>query len=85
MTVYGQTIAPLLIIQRIANRSALTSTTIPGSVLSSFRARSRWDLTGGSGALHSEHSMGPIGQRMTDSGEDGIWVETRADSHRDEV
>ena len=79
MTRNGQIIAPLLIIQRVANRSALSSTTIAGSI-GSFRARSRGELTSGSGAFHGEHSMGPIGQRRTNSGEHGIGVESRLPS-----
>jgi len=44
---------------------------------------------GGSGVLRSEHSMGPIGQRRTDSGGGGIGVVTAVvtavGSHRDTV
>ena len=39
-----QVIAPLLIINRVANRSALTSDTITGQI-SSFRVRSQGELT----------------------------------------
>jgi len=47
----GQVIAPLLIIQRVANRIALTSDTIVSGNIGSFRARSRGESTGGSYAL----------------------------------
>ena len=44
-------IAPLLVIQRVANKSALTSNTIVSGRLSPFEARSRGELTDGSDAL----------------------------------
>ena len=47
----GQVIAPLLIIQRVAKRSALTSDTIVTGNTGSFRARSRQESMGGSHAL----------------------------------
>ena len=51
MTGVGQVIAPLLIIQRVANKSALTKKTLVSGRLSSFKARSRGELTGGDDAL----------------------------------
>ena len=49
--VIGQVIAPLLIVQRVANRNALTSNTIVSGGTSSFRVRSRHEPTGGSYAF----------------------------------
>ena len=47
----GQVIAPLLIIQRVANRSALTSNIIVSGGADSIHFRSRGVSTGGSCAL----------------------------------
>ena len=59
-----QVIAPLLIIQRVANKSALTGNTIASRHLSSFKARSRGMSTGGNvtlpdgGPINSVDSLG---------------------------
>jgi len=47
-TAIGQVIAPLLIIQRVANQSALTSSTIVSGHVNSLHVRSRGVSTGGS-------------------------------------
>jgi len=73
-----QVIAPLLIIQRVADQSALTSnTTLRGSIGSS-KARSRGESTNGSSTL-------PGGYSLKSLGEHGVGVETVIDIHRDKV
>jgi len=76
-----QVIAPLLIIRRIANKSALTSDTInPGSI-GSFKARTREELTGSSVDISGGDPGSFVGEREMDSGE--LGVETVIDLHRD--
>ena len=81
----GQVIAPLLIIQRVANKSALTSNTIASLHLSSFKTRSRGISTGGSGALPDGDPTSSVDRRGVGSGEPGIEVETRSDFHQDNI
>ena len=77
-------IAPLLIIQRVANKSALTSDSIALENISSFRARTREELTGGSSALPGGDTTDSVGRHGVDfSGELGIGVETTINSHGD--
>ena len=47
-------VAALLIIQRVTNKSALTSNTVASARLSDFKARSRGQLTTGGGAIFSD-------------------------------
>lgn len=50
----GQVIAPLLLVQRVANHRALTSNTIAsGGRIDSFHVRSRRESTGGSRVIPS--------------------------------
>ena len=51
----GQVIASLLIVQRVASKSALTSKTVASGRISEFEARSREELTGRD-TLPSGHS-----------------------------
>ena len=71
----GQAIASLLIIQRVANKSALTSNTIASGHLSSFRARSGERTTGTSGALPSGDPANSVDRRGVTSGELEIGVQ----------
>ena len=75
----NQVIAPLLIIQRVANKSAFTSNTVTSACLSEFKARSHGRSTGCSGALPD----GDLTRRGVGSGEPRSEVETTTDSHRD--
>ena len=77
-------IAPLLVIQRIANKSALTSNTIASGHLSSFKARSRADVTGGGGTLPSGDDY-PVSSVDEPAGELGAGAETTIDLHREEI
>ena len=81
----GQVIAPLFIIHRVANKSALTSKSLASGRLSAFKARSRGELTDGSGAVPSGDPASSADERGTNSGEPGVGVETTNDSHREEV
>ena len=76
--IIGQVIAPLLIIRRVANRSALTSDTIVTRPIDSFRARSRGESTGGSHALPGRYPTCSADNHGKDTSELGIAVEARA-------
>ena len=76
-----QVIAPLLIIRRVANKSAFTSDTInPGSI-SSFKARTRGELTGSSVDISGGNPGSSVGECGMDSGE--LGVENVIDFHRE--
>jgi len=79
-----QVIAPLLIIQRVANKSALTSDTLTGTIGSSG-ARTRWEFMGGSRVYPDDYSMGPVDERGTNPGELGGRVGTANDFRQDGV
>jgi len=79
-----QVIAPLLIIQRVANQSALTSNTISAGHTNSFKAR-RGVSTGGSGTLPGGYPMGSADKYENRSGDLGVGVETTIEFNRDEV
>ena len=73
----GQVIAPLLIIQRVANRSALTSNTIFTAQIDSFRARSRGESAGGSRDIPSGYPMRSADSHGKNTGELEIMTENR--------
>ena len=79
---FGQVIAPLLVIQRVANKSALKSNTVVSGRLSSFEARTRGELTDGSGALPGGDPTSSVDRHGVSSGEPRSEVETTTDSHR---
>ena len=79
-----QVIAPLLIIQRVADKSALTSDTVVSRHIS-FEARSRGEFTSESGTLPGGCRMGLAVRHEKNSGELGVGVETTIDSHRDMI
>ena len=82
----GQVIASLLIIQRVANRSALTSSTIAPGSISSFKVRSRGESTVGGGTLPDVHQMSSMGERgITSSGELVFGVETAINTRQEKV
>ena len=80
-----QVIASLLIIQRVANKSALTGNTVVSAHMSEFKAETRGRSTGGSGDLPGEDPTTSTDERRTSFGESGGEVETTIDSHRDKV
>ena len=76
-------IAPLLVILRVANKSALASKTIASGQLSSFKAGTRGELTDGGTALLDEEPSSSADQSGVGSRRLGTEVETMADSYRD--
>ena len=80
-----QVIAPLLIIQRVANRSALTKKTLVSGRLSSFKTRSRGELAGDNGATPGGDFVSSVNIRGVDSGKLGVVVGAATDSHRNKV
>ena len=76
-------IAPLLIIQRVADQSALTSTTIASRSTASLNiGSSRGKTTNGSGTLAGGYAMDKYGKG---SGDLAVGVETTVDLHNDKV
>ena len=71
----GQVIAPLLIIQRVANQSALTGSAVVSGNVSSFRARSRRELTTGGVTVPERDSMSSADENGKNSDEPGVEVE----------
>ena len=75
----GQVIAPLLIIQRVANRSAMMSDTIKSGHSNSLHFRSQGESTGDSHALSGGYPMGSVDNHGIDTNDLEIVVETRVD------
>ena len=73
-------IAALLIIQRVANRSALTSDTIVTGNISSFQIGSRGESVGDN---HAVYPMGSADNYGKNTSELGIVVETEIGLHPD--
>ena len=76
-----QVIAPFLIIRRVADRSALTSTTTTAGVISSLKVRNQVELTGVSTAFSGGNLKDSVGGCRTSSGE--LEVEIMTDFRRD--
>ena len=74
-------IAPLLVIQRVANKSALTSGVVVSANFSGFKARNGGQWTAGSSALPSGDPMRFAKRNGKNSGELGVGVATTIDSH----
>jgi len=81
----GQVIAALLLVQRVANRSALTSDTIVTGNISSFHVGSRRESTGGDRALTDVYPMSSTDNHGKIASELGIAGETKIGLHRDGV
>ena len=78
-------IAPLLIIQRVADQSALTSTTIASRSTASLNVGSRLGkTTNGSGTLATGGGY-PMDKYGGGSADLGVGVETTVDLHQDKV
>ena len=75
-------IAPLLIVQRVANRSALTSHTINAGHVGLFNPRRQGGPTGGDGTPLGGYLMSSAGG-YGKSRSDGVTVETTIDLHPD--
>jgi len=78
----GQAIAPLLIIQRVANKNALASRTIVTG-RSSFNVGNRGDSAGNDGVRPDGYHMSSVDKYGNGSGELEVRVETTVDFHRD--
>ena len=80
-----QVIATLLIVQRVANKSALTSNTVASGRLNDFKAHSREDLTGGSGTLDGSDLVTSGDRHGVDSEKlgAGVGVGTTTDSYQE--
>ena len=81
-----QVIAPLLIIMRVADKSALTSNTFASVRIGNFDARTREEFTGGGGTIPDGDLVGSADKRLLNFGE--LWVEADKidlDSHQDRV
>ena len=81
----GQVIAPLFVVHRVANKSALTSESLASGRMSTFKARSRGEPTDGSGAVPGGDPASSADERGMNTGEPRVGVETTNDSHREEV
>jgi len=79
-----QVIAPLLIIQRVANQSALTSNTIATGHIGSFHARSPGESTNDSGTLPGEYSLDLMDKRGKNPSELVVVVGTTIDFCQDD-
>ena len=83
-----QVIAPLFtfIIHRIANKSTLTTNAVPSERISEFKARTREELTGGSGAFPGGDPARSADERVVTSGEFGVGVKTpEMDFHQERI
>ena len=80
-----QVIAPLLIVRRVANKSAFTSDSVASERISEFKARSQGRSTGRSDALPGGDSTSSVDECGTSSGEHRIEVETSVDIHQDTI
>ena len=81
--IWLQVIAPLLIIRRVANRSALTSKSVATGNISSIDFKSRGRTTGGSGIIPDKCPVIPAGRYGRSSNELDIWIETTIDLRQD--
>ena len=79
----GQVIAALLIIQRVANRSALTSKIVVSGHLGSLRARTQGSSTDITDAPPGDYTTGSADEYAMNPGELGVEVETATNSYRD--
>ena len=77
----GQVIAPLLIILRVADHSALTKDSTVSETVGSIHFRSRGALTGGAGTLSEGDPMSSTGTYVENRGELSAGTETMIDSH----
>ena len=71
-----QVIAPLLIVLRVANKSALTSNTVASGHISEFKAQTQGELASGTGTPLGGDLMSPADECGTNSGELRVCVRT---------
>ena len=78
----GKVIAPLLIIKRVADKSALTKNTIVSGRLSSFKTGAGGEVTGSSGTLSGGGPVSSVdGHGMPGSSEHGAGAGATIDLH----
>ena len=77
-------IAPLLIILRVANKTALTSDAVVAGRVSTFKARSRGESADGGGTLSGD-STSSVDEGGTNSWELRVLIDTGIESHPDGV
>ena len=74
---YLQVIAPLLVIQRVANRTALTSDVIlSGPNVDPIRFRNSEESMSGDGTLPDERRLSSVGAHGEVAGGPGVEIET---------
>lgn len=80
-----QVVAPLLIIRRVANQSALTGSTVSVGPIGSFRVRSRGGSTGGSSTLPDGGATSSVDGYEMNPDKPGVVIvaKTTADPHQD--
>ena len=78
-------IAPLLIILRVANKTALTSNTVVAGRVSTFKARARGESADGGGTLLSGDSTSSVDEIGMNSCELPVEFETGIESHPEEI
>ena len=79
-------IASLLIIQRVASKSALTGEAVVSGSISSFKARSRGEFTDCSDVLPGGETMGSLRKPgKNSSGELGVVIETTVELNQGRV
>ena len=73
----------MLVIQRVANKSALTSGTVAPGHTSEFKVRTPEELTGGGGTVPGRYTASSVDRRGVASGE--LGTEITIDLHQDRV
>ena len=80
-----QVIAPLLIVQRVASKSAFASDTTTTGHVSSFKFRSQGESTGGIDTRTDECYMSSVDKYGRNPGKLGVEVGTMINLHQSEV
>ena len=82
---FKQVIGPFLIVIRVANQSALTSSTITSGNIGTIQFRSEGKSTGGNVTLPDRHSVGSMDVYGGAPGELGVGVEGVVELPHDKV
>ena len=81
----GQVIAPLLVIQRVADKSALTSDSVVSAHFSELIARNGGQLTAGGDTLPGGDPMRSANRNEKNSGELEVGVTATIDFHLGDI
>ena len=76
-------IAPLLIILRVANKTALTSDAVVAGRVSTFKTRSRGESADDGGTILGGDSTSSVDEGGTNSWELRVLIDTGIESHPD--